>query len=182
MSTRLASPHAPRASARGMHASQRRTRDRRRECGLQPLRMRNARRRDRRRDAGRAPASEHASDRSRGPDASVGQTAHVTRRAAAPVIRRGNALSWCLTRVHARARVASDSEVLMRVGFIGLGAMGGGMARHLVKAGHDVRVWNRTAGSRASRSSPPARRRRRRLPPPARMPPSSSPWSRTMRR
>ena len=33
----------------------------------------------------------------------------------------------------------------MRVGFIGLGAMGGGMARHLVKAGHDVRVWNRTA-------------------------------------
>lgn len=34
----------------------------------------------------------------------------------------------------------------MRVGFIGLGAMGGGMARHLIKAGHDVRVWNRTAG------------------------------------
>ena len=33
----------------------------------------------------------------------------------------------------------------MRVGFIGLGSMGGGMARHLVKAGHDVRVWNRTA-------------------------------------
>ncbi len=33
----------------------------------------------------------------------------------------------------------------MRVGFIGLGAMGGGIARHLIKAGHDVRVWNRTA-------------------------------------
>ena len=33
----------------------------------------------------------------------------------------------------------------MRVGFIGLGAMGAGMARHLLKAGHDVRVWNRTA-------------------------------------
>src|SRR4051794_14502104 len=33
----------------------------------------------------------------------------------------------------------------MRVGFIGLGSMGQGMARHLVKAGHEVRVWNRTA-------------------------------------
>ena len=32
----------------------------------------------------------------------------------------------------------------MRVGFVGLGSMGQGMARHLVKAGHDVRVWNRT--------------------------------------
>jgi 3-hydroxyisobutyrate dehydrogenase-like beta-hydroxyacid dehydrogenase len=32
----------------------------------------------------------------------------------------------------------------MRVGFIGLGAMGQAMAQHLVKAGHDVRVWNRT--------------------------------------
>src|ERR671911_1886369 len=34
----------------------------------------------------------------------------------------------------------------MRVEFIGLGSMGGGMARHLVKAGHDVRVWTGTAG------------------------------------
>jgi 3-hydroxyisobutyrate dehydrogenase-like beta-hydroxyacid dehydrogenase len=33
----------------------------------------------------------------------------------------------------------------MRVGFVGLGSMGQGMARHLVKAGHEVRVWNRTA-------------------------------------
>jgi 3-hydroxyisobutyrate dehydrogenase-like beta-hydroxyacid dehydrogenase len=32
----------------------------------------------------------------------------------------------------------------MRVGFIGLGAMGQAMAQHLVKAGHDVHVWNRT--------------------------------------
>jgi 3-hydroxyisobutyrate dehydrogenase-like beta-hydroxyacid dehydrogenase len=32
----------------------------------------------------------------------------------------------------------------MRVGFIGLGVMGQAMAHHLVKAGHDVRVWNRT--------------------------------------
>jgi 3-hydroxyisobutyrate dehydrogenase-like beta-hydroxyacid dehydrogenase len=32
----------------------------------------------------------------------------------------------------------------MRVGFIGLGSMGQAMAQHLVKGGHDVRVWNRT--------------------------------------
>ncbi len=34
-----------------------------------------------------------------------------------------------------------------RIGFIGLGIMGGGMARNLLRAGFDVRVWNRT-GSR----------------------------------
>jgi len=32
-----------------------------------------------------------------------------------------------------------------RVGFLGLGIMGGAMARNLVKAGFDVMVWNRTA-------------------------------------
>ena len=32
----------------------------------------------------------------------------------------------------------------MRVGFIGLGALGREMARHLVKGGHEVAVWNRT--------------------------------------
>lgn len=32
-----------------------------------------------------------------------------------------------------------------RVGFIGLGIMGRGMAHNLLKAGFDVRVWNRTA-------------------------------------
>ena len=31
-----------------------------------------------------------------------------------------------------------------RVGFIGLGIMGGGMARNLLKAGFDLTVWNRT--------------------------------------
>jgi 3-hydroxyisobutyrate dehydrogenase-like beta-hydroxyacid dehydrogenase len=31
----------------------------------------------------------------------------------------------------------------MRIGFIGLGRMGGGMARSLIKAGHEVTVWNR---------------------------------------
>ncbi len=32
----------------------------------------------------------------------------------------------------------------MKVGFIGLGRMGSGMARNLLKAGHDVTVYNRT--------------------------------------
>jgi 3-hydroxyisobutyrate dehydrogenase-like beta-hydroxyacid dehydrogenase len=34
----------------------------------------------------------------------------------------------------------------MDVGFIGLGAMGSAMARNLIKAGHTVRVWNRSPG------------------------------------
>ena len=32
----------------------------------------------------------------------------------------------------------------MKVGFIGLGHMGAGMARNLIKAGHEVTVYNRT--------------------------------------
>ncbi|MDB5447840.1 MAG: binding domain of 6-phosphogluconate dehydrogenase, partial [Phenylobacterium sp.] len=32
----------------------------------------------------------------------------------------------------------------MEVGFIGLGSMGSAMASNLVRAGHQVRVWNRT--------------------------------------
>ncbi len=34
----------------------------------------------------------------------------------------------------------------MKVAFLGLGIMGRGMAANLVKAGHDVTVWNRTPG------------------------------------
>ncbi len=34
----------------------------------------------------------------------------------------------------------------MKIGFIGLGRMGAGMAANLVKAGHDVTVYNRTPG------------------------------------
>jgi 3-hydroxyisobutyrate dehydrogenase-like beta-hydroxyacid dehydrogenase len=34
----------------------------------------------------------------------------------------------------------------MRIGFIGLGRMGGGMAANLLKAGHEVTVFNRTPG------------------------------------
>ncbi|MCR2762557.1 NAD(P)-dependent oxidoreductase [Microbacterium sp. zg.B48] len=32
------------------------------------------------------------------------------------------------------------------LGFLGLGSMGGGMARRLIDAGHDVTVWNRSPG------------------------------------
>ncbi len=34
----------------------------------------------------------------------------------------------------------------MRIGFIGLGSMGAAIAANLVRARHDVAVWNRTAG------------------------------------
>ena len=34
----------------------------------------------------------------------------------------------------------------MRVGFLGLGIMGGSMAANLVKAGHELTVWNRSTG------------------------------------
>ncbi len=34
----------------------------------------------------------------------------------------------------------------MNIGFIGLGSMGTGIAANLVKAGHDVTVWNRSPG------------------------------------
>ncbi len=34
----------------------------------------------------------------------------------------------------------------MRIGFLGLGKMGTPMARHLLAAGHELRVWNRTEG------------------------------------
>jgi 3-hydroxyisobutyrate dehydrogenase len=38
-----------------------------------------------------------------------------------------------------------EQTVSERVGFVGLGIMGQGMARNLLKAGFSVRVWNRTA-------------------------------------
>src|SRR3954454_2155411 len=34
----------------------------------------------------------------------------------------------------------------MRVAFLGLGRMGVAMARHVVDAGHELHVWNRTPG------------------------------------
>ena len=37
----------------------------------------------------------------------------------------------------------------MKIAFLGLGAMGSRMAANLIAAGHDVTVWNRTAGNAA---------------------------------
>ncbi len=34
----------------------------------------------------------------------------------------------------------------MKIGFIGLGRMGGHVAANLLKAGHSVTVWNRSQG------------------------------------
>ena len=34
---------------------------------------------------------------------------------------------------------------MAKVGFVGLGVMGGPMAGHLIGAGHEVTVWNRTS-------------------------------------
>ena len=42
----------------------------------------------------------------------------------------------------------------MKIGFIGLGRMGAAMAANLVRAGHDVTVFNRGPGkSRAHRAA-----------------------------
>jgi hypothetical protein len=45
-----------------------------------------------------------------------------------------------------RAALATQEvgDSRMQVGFIGLGSMGTAMALNLVKAGHEVRAWNRT--------------------------------------
>jgi 3-hydroxyisobutyrate dehydrogenase-like beta-hydroxyacid dehydrogenase len=54
--------------------------------------------------------------------------------------------SDCLTAV---AKVGSNRNYpgdSMRVAFLGLGIMGRSMASNLVKAGHEVSVWNRTPG------------------------------------
>ena len=47
----------------------------------------------------------------------------------------------------------------MDTGFIGLGTMGRAMAANLLKAGHRVRVWNRSQETRAG----PGRTRRDRV-------------------
>jgi 3-hydroxyisobutyrate dehydrogenase-like beta-hydroxyacid dehydrogenase len=45
----------------------------------------------------------------------------------------------------------------MKLGFIGLGRMGAGMAANLLKAGHEVRVYNRSPGKTAALSAQGAR-------------------------
>lgn len=42
------------------------------------------------------------------------------------------------------------AELVRTIGFVGVGLMGSPMARHLVSAGFQVRVWNRTPGKLAS--------------------------------
>jgi 3-hydroxyisobutyrate dehydrogenase-like beta-hydroxyacid dehydrogenase len=42
----------------------------------------------------------------------------------------------------------------MKVGFIGLGNMGSGMAANLLKAGHEVTVYNRTPSNGLGSSIP----------------------------
>src|SRR5207302_8843026 len=44
----------------------------------------------------------------------------------------------------------------MRVAFLGLGIMGHAMATNLAKAGHEVTVWNRTAGKHVESARPAA--------------------------
>jgi 3-hydroxyisobutyrate dehydrogenase len=41
-------------------------------------------------------------------------------------------------------RSKREEEKVARLAFLGTGIMGGPMARHLLEAGHEVRVWNRT--------------------------------------
>ncbi len=43
------------------------------------------------------------------------------------------------------APVAVRGHEIMKIGFLGLGQMGAGIAANLVKAGHEVVVWNRSA-------------------------------------
>jgi 3-hydroxyisobutyrate dehydrogenase len=42
-----------------------------------------------------------------------------------------------------RLRDAEARTIMSKVAFIGLGAMGSRMAFNLLKAGHDLTVWNR---------------------------------------
>jgi len=46
----------------------------------------------------------------------------------------------------------------MRIGFIGLGQMGGAIAANLIKAGHEVTVWNRSADKTDALVAPGAAR------------------------
>ncbi len=38
---------------------------------------------------------------------------------------------------------------MAKLGFLGLGIMGGPMARNLIRAGHDVALWSHSAGKAA---------------------------------
>jgi len=47
------------------------------------------------------------------------------------------------------AILTNGDTMTERIGYVGLGIMGGGMARNLLEAGHELIVWNRTAGRTA---------------------------------
>ena len=70
----------------------------------------------------------------------------------------------------------------MKVGLIGLGRMGQGMAHRLLGGGHDLLVFNRTAGKAADLEKAGAKIARHRRPMRARIATSSSVWWPTMRR
>src|SRR5690606_27935015 len=53
-------------------------------------------------------------------------------------------LRWC----HGRPASSVD-RAMTRIAFLGLGHVGGPMARRLLAAGHDLTVWNRTAAKAA---------------------------------
>lgn len=44
-----------------------------------------------------------------------------------------------------KTAVKSVIPTPMRIGFLGLGIMGQGMVMNLLRSGHEVTVWNRTA-------------------------------------
>src|SRR5258705_1308546 len=47
---------------------------------------------------------------------------------------------------HSCANSNARGDLIVKIGFIGLGHMGSGMAHNLLKAGHDLTVYNRTPG------------------------------------
>src|SRR5258705_5667347 len=47
---------------------------------------------------------------------------------------------------HSCANSNARGDLIMKIGFIGLGHMGSGMAHNLLKAGHELTVYNRTPG------------------------------------
>ena len=58
-------------------------------------------------------------------------------------------LSACPTYLGESRDPNKEDETLMQIAMIGLGRMGGNMAERLMKGGHDVVVYDRSAKSRA---------------------------------
>src|SRR5690606_20956423 len=66
--------------------------------------------------------------------------------------------AWSVRRTKARSRIRGPENGLwnttrthdMKLGFCGLGLMGAAMVRRLLEAGHEVKVWNRSAEKAAA--------------------------------